>query len=258
MSELVHAIAEFCVLLDRAQSYSLIRQVLRDTAREVGASYYLFGMRTGRSISPPQQIIISDYPEAWQRYYDRQKAYAFDPVINKAFQFVGTFRWDGLHHDEHQLALRHESIRNGMEFGFSCSDRGPDGAIAILSFCGDRQLLPHQHEWERAAVSVALLASATTKAVTRIVEAKSKGFGRTLSENERRALTLMATGATAKQVATALNVKPRTVRYYLDRAAEKLGVRTRKEAVLKAVADGIVDTRQFPPAGFHPGVKDKD
>jgi hypothetical protein len=48
------------------------------------------------------------------------------------------------------------------------------------------------------------------------------------------------------------------VRYYLDRAAEKLGVRTRKEAVLKAVADGIVDTRQFPPAGFHSGTKDKD
>ena len=63
-------------------------------------------------------------------------------------------------------------------------------------------------------------------------------------------MQIVANGKTAKQAAEQLGVKPRTIRYYLDRAAEKLGVESRKEAVLKAVAEGIVDPRQFPPAGF--------
>lgn len=253
MSEMLHAIAELCVDMEKARSESAVHSVLRAASQVFDASFYLFGIRTGRSISPPQQKVLSNYPDPWQRYYDRQGAYDFDPVVNKAFQSVGAFRWEGLHHDERQLALRRESIRNGMEFGFSCSDRGPEGSIAILSFCGDRPLVPNPDDWERAAAATALLASATNKAMTRLLEAASRRspvFGPALSEAERKALTLVATGATFKQAAEALGVKPRTVRYYLDRAAEKLGVDTRKGAVHKALAEGIIDTRQFPPAGF--------
>jgi DNA-binding CsgD family transcriptional regulator len=65
----------------------------------------------------------------------------------------------------------------------------------------------------------------------------------------------MATAMTAKEVADVLGVQERTVRYYLDRAAEKLGVTSRKEAVLKAVADGIIDLRKFPQAGFKSSTK---
>jgi LuxR family transcriptional regulator, quorum-sensing system regulator SolR len=261
MSEMLHAIAELCVEMEKAPSETAVRGVLRSAAQVFGASFYLFGIRTGRNISPPQQKVLSSYPDAWQHYYDRQRAYAFDPVVNKAFQSVGTFRWDGLHHDERQLALRRESIRHGMEFGFSCSDRGPEGSLAILSFCGDRPLIPNPGDWERAAAAAALLASATNKAMTRLLEAASRRspvFGRGLSEAERKALTLIATGATFKRAAQALGVKPRTVRYYLDRAAEKLGAATRKEAVLKALADGIIDTREFPPAGFGREPEDHD
>jgi Response regulator containing a CheY-like receiver domain and an HTH DNA-binding domain len=69
---------------------------------------------------------------------------------------------------------------------------------------------------------------------------------------------MMAEAMTAKQAAAVLGVQPRTVRYYLDRAAEKLGVNTRREAVLKALADGIIDTRKFPLAGFESSMDTDD
>jgi len=252
MSELLRIVAEQCLKIEGARSESIVKAALKVAADTFGATYYLFGIRTGRSVRPPQQIVISNYTKAWRQYYDDHGASAFDPVINKAFQFEGAFRWDGLHHDERQLALRRESVRNGMEFGFSCADRGTDGSMAILSFCGNRPIAPNPEQWETVSASAVLLASVTNKAITRIVEARTKSFGKALTERERKALLLIATGATAKQAALALAVKPRTIRYYLDRAAEKLGVESRKEAVIKAVADGIVDTRQFPRAGFGP------
>lgn len=258
MPDILHAIAEVCINIERAQSRGAVKDVLKTALPTLGASFVLFGMRTGRSVTPPRQIVITTYPKAWQAYYDKYGAHAFDPIINKAFQIEGAFRWDGLHHDDRQLALRRESVRNGMEFGFSCADRGTDGSIAILSFCGDRPIAPDLADWEQVAAAAVLLASVTNKALTRIVAASSKAFGRALSVAELNALQLVASGNTGKQAAAKLGVKPRTIRYYLDRAAEKLGVETRKEAVLKAVAEGIVDTRKFPPAGFHTAPNDEN
>ena len=37
---------------------------------------------------------------------------------------------------------------------------------------------------------------------------------------------------------------------YLSRAAEKLGVASGREAVAKALAEGLVETRIFPMVGF--------
>lgn len=249
-SDLLRSVAELCIRLDQARSKAAVKDILRSASPIFGASFVLFGMRTGRSIAMPRQIVITTYPKAWQDYYDVNNAYAFDPIINKAFQTEGAFRWDGLHHDERQLALRRESVRNGMEFGFSCADRGADGSMAILSFCGSRPFAPEPSDWEQVAAAAVLLASVTNKALTRIVEAGAKSYGKALSKMELEALQLIAGGKTAKQAAEQLGVKPRTIRYYLDRAAEKLGVESRKEAILKAVAEGIVDPREFPPAGF--------
>ena len=225
-----------------------VRELLLLSAEAFGASFYLLGVRTGNTASPTQ-IILSNYPKPWQRYYDEQGASAFDPVINKAFQFPGPFRWDGLHKDPRQLALRRESVRNGMDFGFSCPDRGPDASMALLSFCGRLPIAPTPEQWDAAEVSVRLFTSTTHRAVIQIEKSRAEAadiHGTPLTEAERRSLELMATAMTAKEVADALGVQERTVRYYLDCAAEKLGVSTRKEAVLKAVADGIVDLRKFP------------
>lgn len=248
--DLLRSTAEVCIRLDQARSKATVKDVLKTAVPIFDASFVLFGMRTGRSIALPRQVVITTYPKAWQDYYDANNAYAFDPIINKAFQTEGAFRWDGLHHDERQIALRRESVRNGMEFGFSCADRGADGSMAILSFCGDHPIAPEPADWEQVAAAAALLASVTNRAVTRIIEAGARAYGRALSKMELGTLQLIARGKTAREAANELDVKPRTIRYYLDRAAEKLGVESRKEVVLKAVAEGIVDPRQFPPAGF--------
>ena len=253
MPNLQHTIADLCYEVEQARTYTSVRETLTSAAEVFGTSYYMLGMRTGKTVSPPAQIILSNYPRSWQHYYDEQGAHAFDPVVLKAFQFQGPFRLDGLHHDDRQLALRRQSIDNGMEFGFSCPDRGPDASIAMLSFCGRHVIAPDPDQWKTTEASIRLLVSTTHKALIEIVEAhtsESAIAGKPLSYAEIQTLEMMASAMTAQQAADKLGVQERTVRYYLDCAAVKLGVETRKAAVLTAVADGIVDTREFPLAGF--------
>ena len=53
-----------------------------------------------------------------------------------------------------------------------------------------------------------------------------------LSEQERRVLAAVADGKTDKEIASAMGLQPKTVRNYLDRVFEKLGVKSRTQAAV--------------------------
>jgi DNA-binding NarL/FixJ family response regulator len=53
-----------------------------------------------------------------------------------------------------------------------------------------------------------------------------------LSEQERRVLAAVADGKTDKEIAVALGLQPKTVRNYLERIFEKLGVNSRTQAAV--------------------------
>jgi DNA-binding NarL/FixJ family response regulator len=62
-----------------------------------------------------------------------------------------------------------------------------------------------------------------------------------LNEREQRILTLVAEGASNKDIAIDLNLSERTVKNYLSIIFQKLQVNNRTEAAIRAVQDGLVD-----------------
>ena len=60
-----------------------------------------------------------------------------------------------------------------------------------------------------------------------------------LSEREREVLTLMASGATNKEIASSLYLSPHTVKEHTSALYRKLGVRNRAEAVQRAERLGL-------------------
>jgi LuxR family transcriptional activator of conjugal transfer of Ti plasmids len=259
MSRILHRVAELCFELEQAQSLAVVREAMRQAAGLFGASFYFVSMRTGKTISPPVQLVLTTYPKRFQRYFDQHGAIEYDPVVQHALKMTGAFRWDGLYQTERDLALHRECIECGMEFGFSVADRGPDGATLLMCFCGARPIVPGPAVWEQAAAAAVMFGAAAHRALARMARRRherSKAKPPQLSTAELRALQMTATAMTAEQVARVMGVRPGTVRYYLDRAAAKLGAGSRKEAVAKAIAQGIVDTRIFPITGFSESAED--
>jgi ATP/maltotriose-dependent transcriptional regulator MalT len=60
-----------------------------------------------------------------------------------------------------------------------------------------------------------------------------------LSDREREVLTLMASGATNKEIAKRLYLSPHTVKEHTSALYRKLGVRNRAEAVQRAERLGL-------------------
>jgi DNA-binding NarL/FixJ family response regulator len=63
----------------------------------------------------------------------------------------------------------------------------------------------------------------------------------TLTDQERRILTLVADGASNKDIAVDLNLSERTIKNYLSIIFQKLQVNNRTEAAIRAVRDGLVN-----------------
>ncbi len=253
MDNILHTTADLCLQLDQPQRLSSVEEVLRRATHLFGVTFFMFGMRTGKNISPPEQIVLSSYPKRWQAYYDGQQAHRFDPIFNFGMAATGPFRWEGRHVTPEQRALREMSVNCGMEFGFSCTDRGADGSIAMLSLCGGQPIAQEPMLWKHTSTAVSMLTGAIHRALIRLTLARIARADlakEPLSESELKAIAMTASSMTAKEVAKVLGVQRGTVHYYLDRAAVKFGVATHKEAITKALAEGIVDVRNFPKAGF--------
>lgn len=62
-----------------------------------------------------------------------------------------------------------------------------------------------------------------------------------LTTREREVLALVARGFTSPRVARRLGLSPATVRTHVEHIRDKLGVRTRSQAVAKAIAMGELD-----------------
>lgn len=71
--------------------------------------------------------------------------------------------------------------------------------------------------------------------------AERMNAGSALSERELECLQWAARGKSSSDIGVILGLSPRTVDSYLERAATKLGVRTRIEAVALAVCWGLIE-----------------
>jgi len=65
-----------------------------------------------------------------------------------------------------------------------------------------------------------------------------------LSEREQQVLLLRALGHSAKEIAAALNISPKSVETYYTRIREKLNLRTRAEMVRYALENGILSSKR--------------
>ena len=82
--------------------------------------------------------------------------------------------------------------------------------------------------------------------------ATEHGPAAALSDKEQHVLELVAKGKTNKQIGTALALSPRTVKNYLSRIFQKLGVRARYAIVTSIIECRIPPiaerTKEMPPA----------
>jgi DNA-binding response OmpR family regulator len=86
-----------------------------------------------------------------------------------------------------------------------------------------------------------LLTTIITARLARVARTEIWPKSVALNEREIQSLTWAARGKTSAEIAQILGLRKRTVDFHIDNARTKLGTTTRIEAVIKAIAGGLIE-----------------
>jgi DNA-binding NarL/FixJ family response regulator len=114
-------------------------------------------------------------------------------------------------------------------------------AIRRASQAGAVRCLPKETGGEELRRAVQAVAAGQVQLESEAVMGPRAASGPPgLSDREREVLVGMASGKANKEIARDLGLSPETIKTYVNRILQKLGVRTRTEAALQALSRGML------------------
>jgi DNA-binding CsgD family transcriptional regulator len=234
-----------------ARSVAQTGAACRRVSETLGFRYFQLGFRIPISLTQPCQIILSGYPKAWRTRYDDCGYLTSDPVVMKALGTVMAFGWDELELKtpaEHKLF--EEAAAHGLRHGFSAPAHGAHGEGALFSFAREEPLPARGPERESLFHRAQWFAAQVHERLRGLVQAGVLLSGETakrLTPRERTCLQFAAEGLSAPIIGRDMRISEHTVNFHLNNAEIKLGARSRRHAVARAVALGEIQPSCYAP-----------
>lgn len=210
-------------------------------ATELGFEYFQLLARFKHSDFKLATATLSNHPSEWLNQYQRNSWAASDPVLEAARSAVMPFGLDTVKaSDAVGKYILGTARQFGLDQGLAIPFHGPDGESLTLVLSGgesgnnqESSESIHHHCWD-------FLARHFTSLSTLFKPAPKTSKGNKLSRREIQVLQLLANGRPLKVIATCLNISLRTVNITLKKAARKLGVVTREQAMACALTTGQI------------------
>lgn len=228
---------------DALQAASLfeLNAIFGECIRTFGFNAYAVGFiegagETGENVDP---FLLLDWPRPWLELYAREGFAQDDATVAEARLATEAFTWKEL--QERRPGASARIFAAARRFGWNDGLTIP---VSVGTADGGRRLgmvslaaptLDGLGPGDRASV-VAI----GTRAFARAEELSSEARGVALSERERHAVSLVATGRSDREIASIMNVSVTTAHFHVEQAKRKLGAVTRAQAVAIAINKDLV------------------
>ncbi|MET3793424.1 helix-turn-helix transcriptional regulator [Aquamicrobium terrae] len=184
----------------------------------------------------------SNYSLEWQERYISQNYFLLDPVAVHAARTMRPVAWSYSTRNESDAVIRQffgEAKDFGVSSGLALPIRGSFGSTVLLSFAADSVEFPDVaiRDFAYVATAVAYLHISMREFASVVPAATSTE----LSPREQICVMWASLGKTKAETAQLLGITEKTVRFYLERAREKLGASNISHAVRIALLRGLLD-----------------
>jgi DNA-binding CsgD family transcriptional regulator len=211
---------------------------LKTALATVGHRYFCLNLLPRPNESFDQVIVAYDLPKDWLNLYIREKFAAVDPAMRHCRKTVLPFAYRESPCDAEREPRAAEVMNRAQDFGV-CNGvlfpiAGTAGLIADMWIGGNETILNAR---ERSAVHI--LALTAFYKLQQLLHPTAATV--MLNAREREVLTWVADGKTAWEIGEILRISQRTVEWHILRATQKLGVRNRMQAVVRAARHRLID-----------------
>lgn len=220
-------LGNFIDALEAANDETSVRFALQKLAANAGFDSYAYvDIRAGDNKA------FSNYDDEWQKRYASENYISLDPVVTQARRTMRPTAWS--HAEKHRYGTRErrffdEAREFGIASGITVPIRGGFGSFAMLSLAANDEYTSQINirDVALAATAVAYVHSSLLRFSNNTLAAADT----TLSPRELTCMIWASMGKTKNETAKLLGLKEKTVRFYLERAREKLGASNIAHAV---------------------------
>lgn len=222
----------------RSQTLPELNGVFRSCLRAFGFTAHAVGFIPGQD-GCDEPFLLLDWPRVWLELYAREGFANEDAVVAAAATATEPFTWGELQRRQPGAGARIFAAARG--FGWT------DGLLVPVRIADG----PHRDRLGVASLAAPTLADFDQDRRREAIEASTLAFRRgaalagdrspaALSERERQAIALVASGRSDREIGAVLSVSAATAHFHVEQAKRKLGAVTRAQAAAKAALQGLI------------------
>jgi DNA-binding CsgD family transcriptional regulator len=224
------------------ESIAALDLAFRRAVTQLGFRFFALCSHVDPLAPPPHSILIHNYPAAWMQAHSERGLRDIDPVLLRAERDPLPFHWDDAFRAEsltvNQRRLLEEAASHGLQHGYTIPlhlSWMPGVERASCSVVPGAGPVHRDAYWAVELMATYLYAVA-------MPAARIASYPKTLqlTARERQCLELAAEGKDNWAIGRLLGLSEGTVHTYVERAKRRLGVATRIQAVVRALAMGQI------------------
>lgn len=237
-------------MIDTAQLVQLLeckdadtwRKALFDLSDSLGFEQVLYAVVHSRHAQLEHAFVQSNYSEKWRDRYDADRLAYVDPTVGHCLTSTLPFVWEPEHFATREgRALYEEACGHGIRTGVTLPIHGPNGEVGMLSLASDAA--PGELFTREMMQRLAVLTLVRDYAFASSVPFTHQGAAETaprLTRRELEVLNWVMAGKSSWEISMITRCSEATVNFHLANVRQKFNVNTRQQAVVKAIALGLI------------------
>jgi DNA-binding CsgD family transcriptional regulator len=237
-------VPRFVSSLLSARTGTELAKTVPELVKAIGFETFEYGAVLPGEPGDPDIVIVSSACGDWIDRYARMMYFRTDPRVQNCLHHVTPFLWEcGASYGPSADAFLRDATHYGLRSGIALPMRSPVGENAMFWIDSSKERLPNDAELQLAIGRAYLFASYFHDCFFHNL--RQSGVGpetrpRNVSKRELEVLALASRGHSSKRIAWELRISESTANYHIASAKRKLGVRTRSQAVARAVQAGLI------------------
>ena len=188
-------------------------------------------------------FLRSNYSNEWRKRYDADRLAYVDPTVSHCLASALPIVWQpGIFGAPAQRELYEEACGYGIRSGVTFPIHGPNGEFGVVSFAADAAPGPStSRELYHHLPDLALIRDYAFQGASRFCGgAATMEAPPRLTRRELEVLTWAMAGKSSWEISKIISCSEATINFHMANVRQKFNVNTRQQAVVKAIALGLI------------------
>jgi LuxR family quorum-sensing transcriptional regulator LasR len=218
-------------------------EVLYGLARDCGFDQVLYGMVASRHAKLENAFVRSNYSPEWRGRYDADRLAYVDPTVSHCLASSLPIVWQpNTFCAPAQRELYEEACGYGIRSGVTFPIHGPNGEFGVLSFASDTAPgAATSRALEHHLPDLALIRDYAFQSASSFCGAMPPAeTPPRLTRRELEVLSWAMAGKSSWEISKIISCSEATINFHMANVRQKFNVNTRQQAVVKAIALGLI------------------